>query len=127
MCVCVVAVWCGDCVVVVWCGGCVLDSGPIKVPEFKPNSSSFSSDIPSASSAPPVYLVVIGYLAFTGVQIQGIFSWQWSRWDFRCPHCGAALRWSGEERRGRFKDRDWLEKKKERDEVCEYHQCLLLL
>ncbi len=46
---CVVLWLCG--VVVVWCGGCVLDSGP-KVPEFKPNSSSFSSDIPSASYLP---------------------------------------------------------------------------
>ncbi len=54
----VVVVWCGGCVVwwlcgvvVVWCGGCVLDSGP-KVPEFKPNSSNFPSDLPSASYLP---------------------------------------------------------------------------
>ncbi len=52
VCVCVlcVAVWC----VAVWCSGCVLGSGTLP--------------------APPVHPAVIGYLAFAGVQIQGLFS-----------------------------------------------------
>ncbi len=59
--------------VCVWCSGCVLGSGP-EVPEFKPNSGQFSISFSICLlPAPPVHPAVIGYLAFAGVQIQGIF------------------------------------------------------
>ena len=36
---------------------------------------------------PPVHPVVIGYLAFAGIQIQGPFSWNSNGpGDFGCPH-----------------------------------------
>ncbi len=58
--------------VAVWCSGCVLGSGPWG-PEFKPNSGNFS--IRFSICLPPVHPAVIGYLAFAGMKIQGIFSW----------------------------------------------------
>ncbi len=57
------------------CSGCVLGSGPWGS-EFKPNSGNFSIWFSIClPPAPPVHPAVIGYLAFAGVQIKGIFSW----------------------------------------------------
>ncbi len=59
--------------VAMWCSGCVLGSGP-EVLEFKPPLWQFSSFSICLPPFPPVHPAVIGYLAFAGVQIQGLFS-----------------------------------------------------
>ncbi len=67
------------CVYVWWlCGvysGCVLGSGS-EVRSSSPTLAIFLSSFPSASpsSTSPVQPVVIGYLAFAGVQIQDLYS-----------------------------------------------------
>ncbi len=76
VCVCVCVYVC----VAVWCSGCVLGSGP-EVLSSCPTRAIFHLPPTSPTS-------LIWYLAFAGVQIQGLFSCkkQWSRWDFGCPH-----------------------------------------
>ncbi len=70
MCVCVYMYVC----VCVWCSGCVLGSGPEGL-EFKPHTQAvFHLVFHCLPPAPQVHPAVIGYLAFTGLQIQGLFS-----------------------------------------------------
>ncbi len=56
--------------VCVWYSGCVIGSGP-KVPEFKLQLRQFFIRF---SICLPLAPAVIGYLAFTGMQIQGLLS-----------------------------------------------------
>ncbi len=58
----------------VWCSGCVQSSGP-EVLSSSPTQTIFPSDFSIClPPAPPVHPAVIGYLAFAGVRIQGLFS-----------------------------------------------------